>query len=1112
MKIPELLKYFSNHNKIKDLLEVIKSDKLCRLHLKGASGSSISFILSAIYKNHKSDFIIVKPDKETAAYLYNDLCNLLGESNIMFFPGSYKRQIHHDNLDVDSIVRRVEVLNTLSKKHSGKIIVTYPGSLPEKVISKSGLAEKTFVLKKGEELSIGFLNDLFFEYGFERTDFVFEPGQYSIRGSIVDVFSYSSDIPYRIDFFGDEVESLRTFDIESQLSIDHLNEITIIPDIQTGEDSNNQGSIFDFINDKTICCVENLPSVVQVVNRLIGETHSRYEDEKTEFNLGNLNNSERIITSISKLSVIEFGQEFSFTGKEVLFNISPQPAFNKNFNLLCSDLSNNFRNGFINIVFSSSQKQIDRLLSVFKELDQESEEFISIVQPIHEGFIEHDLKLVCYTDHQIFERYHKFNIKSNLSKREAVTLKEISGLVPGDYVVHTDHGVGKFAGLSKIENNGKFQEVVRLVYKNEDTLLVNIHNLHKISRYKSKDGEPPQVNKLGSPAWQTLKQKTKSRVKDIAKDLILLYAKRKAELGFAFTPDTYLQNELEASFIYEDTPDQLKATKSVKSDMESSTPMDRLICGDVGFGKTEIAIRAAFKAATDSKQVAILVPTTILAMQHYYTFRDRLKEFPCNVEYISRLKRPNEQKKIVEDLKNGKIDIIIGTHRLVGKDIEFKDLGLLIIDEEQKFGVAVKEKLKTFRASVDTLTLTATPIPRTMQFSLLGARDLSVIATPPPNRYPIITELNTFDPKLIKEAIEYELERNGQVFIINNRIQNIYDIEKLVNKICPRAKTIVGHGQMEGRKLESIMLGFMDGDYDVLIATTIIESGLDIPNANTIIINDAQNFGLSDLHQLRGRVGRSNKKAFCYLIAPPLHSLPNDARRRLKAIEDFSELGSGFNISIYDLDIRGAGNMLGAEQSGFISDIGFETYHKILDEAILELKETDFRDLFINQTEENPDDKDDHIFISECNIETDLEILLPDNYVNNISERINLYRQLDNIKEEIELNNFENRLIDRFGPVPRQTSELMNVVRLRWLGLRTGLEKIVIRNRKMLCYFIKDKNSFYYQSSVFSDVLNYVQLTHNKCQLKEANDRLTMTFENVRSIPEAIGIIKNILK
>ena len=1109
MELKDLLKYFNNHQKVKELLGLLNDD-VTNFHLKGLSGSSISFVISAVFQEFKSDFFVVKPDKESAAFLYNDLCNFVGEDNVLFFPSSYKRQIHHDNIDIDSIVRRTEVLNRVSLSKKKKIIVSYPGALPEKVISHSNLKEKTLQLKKGESISIDFLNEVFFEYGFERTDFVFEPGQYSVRGSIVDVFSYSSDTPFRIDFFGDDVESIRSFDIETQLSIDHLKKISIIPNIQDIDDKANSGSIIEFVNKNTIFWMENLPSCLANINKLIGESKSRYSHENNSI-IDSLNSSSLIKDSISKVSLIEFGQEFSFDGQDVIFNTSPQPSFNKDFSLLSTNLYENFNNGFINIIFAPGQKQIDRLQSVFNEINQEVEEFSSILQPIHEGFVEHDLRLCCYTDHQIFERYHKFNIKSNITKRVALTFKEISGFNPGDYVVHSDHGIGKFAGLTRIENNGKYQEVVRLTYKNEDTLLVNIHNLHKISRYKSKEGEPPKINKLGSPAWQKLKQKTKSHVKDIAKDFIALYAKRKSEKGFAFTPDTYLQNELEASFIYEDTPDQLKATQFVKSDMESLVPMDRLICGDVGFGKTEVAIRAAFKAVTDSKQVAILVPTTILAMQHYYTFMNRLKDFPCNIEYISRFKNPKQQKQIIEDLKNGKIDIIIGTHRLVGKDIDFKDLGLLVIDEEQKFGVAVKDKLKAFRASVDTLTLTATPIPRTMQFSLMGARDLSIIMTPPPNRYPIYTELHAFNPEIIKEAIEYELERNGQVFVINNKIQNIYDIEALINKLVPKANTVVGHGQMEGKKLEKIILGFMDGDHDVLIATTIIENGLDIPNANTIIINDAQNFGLSGLHQLRGRVGRSNKKAFCYLISPPLHSLPVDARRRLKAIEDFSELGSGFNIAMYDLDIRGAGNMLGAEQSGFISDIGFETYHKILDEAILELKEDEFKDLFADKSAETQKASFTKTYLVDCNIETDMEILFPDYYIKNITERINLYRQLDSIKQPDQLSDFEKKLIDRFGVIPKESSELLNIVRLRWVGIKMGFEKIVLKNKKMICYFIRNESSEYYQSPVFSEILNYVQLSRNACRMKEANSKLTLSFDDIRNVPLAIGTLENIL-
>lgn len=1116
MEIQELLKYFSSHSKVQELVSGLENGdrNFC---LKGLSGSASSFVISSVFQQTGKNFLFLLNDKEEAAYCHNDLCNILdNEEQALFFPSSYKRKIHHESLDTASIVLRTEVLNRLSAKNKNRILISYPGAITEKVLSREKLEENTLALHVGEEIGIDFITEVLHGYHFERSDFVFEPGQFSIRGSIVDIFSFSSDVPYRIDFFGDVVESIRSFDIETQLSIIHLQEISIVPNIQDERISQKLNSIFDFLPDDTILIIKDLPFIKDRVDRLVFEARQKFHDEKyaedgvppEEFLL----TGAQIIEKIKTFKVIETGQHTWFDkATEIHFNTTPQPVFNKDFELLSNDMFEKYSNGFINLLFSSSQKQIDRLQSIFNEINQEVEEFTPILKSIHEGFIENDLKLCCYTDHQIFERYHKFQIKSNISKKESITIRELTGLHPGDYVVHADHGIGKFASLTRIEINGKFQEAIRLVYKNDDILLVSIHNLHRISKYKGKDGDAPTVHKLGGSTWQKLKAKTKSRVKDIARELISLYAARKAETGFRYSPDTYLQTELEASFIYEDTPDQVKSTLAVKADMESAMPMDRLICGDVGFGKTEIAIRAAFKAVTDGKQVAILVPTTILAMQHYYTFAERLKQFPCSVDYISRLKKPVKQKEILKRLAEGKLDIIIGTHRLVGKDIRFKDLGLLIIDEEQKFGVAVKDKLKALKVNVDTLTLTATPIPRTMQFSLMGARDLSIIKTPPPNRYPIVTEVSVFDQEIIREAIDYEIQRNGQVFFINNKIQNIYDIEALIHKLCPNVKTVVGHGQMDGKKLEDTMLGFIEGDYDVLIATTIIENGLDIPNANTIIINNAQNFGLSDLHQLRGRVGRSNKKAFCYLLAPPVHTLPPESRRRLKAIEDFSELGSGFNIALSDLDIRGAGNLLGGEQSGFIADIGFETYHRILDEALLELRDTEYKGLFADE-EKDEEDIDLKKFITDCNIETDMEVLIPDFYIGNVSERIRLYRELDNTNDERGLQDFEKHLIDRFGDLPKETIDLLNIVRLRWLANRLGLVKLILKNKKMVCYFNDNKEASYFQSEAFSKVLNYIQFGPKNCRMKEANNKLSLIFENVSGIQKAIDLLRKVLE
>ncbi|MCK5171119.1 MAG: transcription-repair coupling factor, partial [Bacteroidales bacterium] len=923
-----------------------------------------------------------------------------------------------------------------------------------------------------------------------------------------DIFSFASDLPYRVDFFGDEVESIRSFDIENQLSKENFSQISIVPKIVNPDKDNmdfkQTESFFHFLTQDSMVWTDNLTFILDKTNEI-----QKKLDEQTKEN--QIITKEHLLEAISNFKCIEFGQNSYFKQNEILFKTSHQPAFNKNFELLTDNIIQNTEKNYTTYILSDNEKQIERLEAIFNDINPEIK-FEPILKTIHEGFIDHDLKICLYTDHQIFGRYHKFKIKNSLQKKEQITMRELTGLHPGDYVVHIDHGIGKFGGLEKIDINGKTQEAIKLVYKDQDTLYVSIHALHKISKYKGKDAEPPKIYKLGTGAWQKLKQNTKSKIKDIAKELILLYAQRKEQKGFAFSPDTYLQTELESSFIYEDTPDQLTSTNSVKNNMESDTPMDRLICGDVGFGKTEIAVRAAFKAVTDSKQVAILVPTTILALQHYQTFKERLADFPCNIEYLSRLRTRKQQTETIKNLGEGKTDIIIGTHKLVGKEIRFKDLGLLIIDEEQKFGVSVKEKLKKLKINVDTLTLTATPIPRTLQFSMMGARDLSIINTPPPNRYPIITELHTFNKDIIKEAIDYEFQRNGQVFFIHNRIQNIQEIEVLINKLCPDVRTVVAHGQMEGNKLEKVMLDFINYDYDVLIATTIVESGLDIPNANTIIINNAQNFGLSDLHQLRGRVGRSNKKAFCYLIAPPLTSVTQEARRRLKAIEEFSELGSGFNIAMQDLDIRGAGNLLGAEQSGFITDIGFETYHRILNEAILELKESSFQELYEKEQEQEIEKQiAQQKFIADCQIDTDLELLFPDNYINNISERIRLYRELDNIETEEKLIDFESQLKDRFGNLPSQTVELMNVVRLRWLAVELGFEKIILKNEKMVAYFISNQQSPYYKSTIFSKILGFIQQNPKDIKMKETNNKLTLSFDHTNNVQNAIDKIQKIL-
>lgn len=1069
-------------------------------------GSSRSLYISNILNNISENHLIILPDKEEAAYFHNDL-SLISNQKSVFFPTSFKRSVVYGQEDSSNLLLRAETLQLLANNEK-LIIVTYPEAIIEKVIHKDKLVNSTLKLNLGEQVSIDFIQEVLQEYHFQYVDFVYEPGQYSIRGSIIDVFSFASDLPYRIDFFGDEVESIRSFDIENQLSNESFKEISIVPKIVNPNEDNSDlkqtESFFHFLTQNSMIWVEDLPLVLDKIS----EVQAKLADQS---NYDRIISAEKTLEAINTFRLIEFGQKNYIKQHEISFNTSHQPSFNKNFELLGKNILQNKEDNYTSYILSDNEKQIERLEAIFNDINPDIK-FNPVLKTIHEGFIDHDLRICFYTDHQIFGRYHKFKIKNSLQKKEQITMRELTGLHPGDYVVHIDHGIGKFGGLEKVDISGKTQEAIKLVYKDQDTLYISIHALHKISKYKGKDAEPPRIYKLGTGTWQKLKQSTKSKVKDIAKELIQLYAQRKEEKGFAFSLDTYLQKELESSFIYEDTPDQLISTNAVKNDMESEVPMDRLICGDVGFGKTEIAIRAAFKAVTDSKQVAVLVPTTILALQHYQTFRERLADFPCNVDHLSRLRSKKQQTETIKNLAEGKTDIIIGTHRLVGKEINFKDLGLLIIDEEQKFGVAVKEKLKKLKLNVDTLTLTATPIPRTLQFSMMGARDLSIINTPPPNRYPIITELHTFEEEIIKEAIDYEFQRNGQVFFIHNRVQNIHEIETLINKLCPDVKTIVAHGQMEGAKLEKVMLDFINYDYDVLIATTIIESGLDIPNANTIIINNAQNFGLSDLHQLRGRVGRSNKKAFCYLLAPPLISVTQEARRRLKAIEEFSELGSGFNIAMQDLDIRGAGNLLGAEQSGFITDIGFETYHRILNEAILELKESSFQDLYEKEQEiEIEKQISQQKFVNDCQIDTDLEILFPDKYISNISERIRLYRELDNIETEEKLLDFEKQLKDRFGEIPSQSAELINVVRLRWLAVDLGFEKIILKNGKMTAYFISNQESPYYKSTIFSKILGFIQQNPKDIKMKEANNKLTMIFERTRNVHDAIDKMQKIL-
>lgn len=1099
-------KIISSNSGFQKLLEEYKAKTLGEVcSLQGLSGSSVSIMIAGFFEEEKKLNCVILPDKESASYMYDDLVNCIGDEYVLFFPSAYKRSVEYLQTDSTNIVLKTEVLNKLCNTRKPHVIVTYPGAIIEKVMPAKELRSCTLEIRTGDVLSMQFVIDVLEEYDFRREDFVYEPGTYSVRGSIIDVFSFGNEKPFRIDFFGDEVDSIRSFDSESQLSVEKFSRIAIVPNIHESVSTDNNVSFFDFIGANCRFWISNPEMIRDKIDSTYKAAKIRYNeflenpDEKTDDdNIVVLNpethliDAEMVFDEIKKFRVFEIAARTVFeNSSKFVFNINPQPKFGKNFDLLINNINDNSSKDFQTYILSDNEKQIQRLKDIF--LDKSANlEFYPILKSLHKGFIDNDSGICVYTDHEIFERYHAFKTRV-FSRKDAINIQELTALRPGDYVVHIDNGIGKFGGLQKIKNDGKVQEVISIIYDNNDILYVNIHSLHRISKYRDKDGEPPKIHRLGSGHWKRLKEKTKKNVKDIAKDLIVLYAQRREKKGFAFSPDTYIQHELETSFIYEDTPDQQKATESIKMDMESETPMDRLICGDVGFGKTELAIRAAVKAVCDGKQVAVLVPTTILALQHYQTFKDRLQNLPVSVSYISRLRSSKEIKNALQNLKEGKLDIIIGTHRLVNKDVEFKDLGLLVVDEEQKFGVAIKEKLRQMKVDVDTLIMTATPIPRTLQFSMMGARDLSIINTPPPNRQPIITELHSFNNDIIQEAIYYEVGRNGQVFFINNRIQNIYEVESLINHLCPEVKIVVAHGQMDPKKLEKTILEFMRGDFDVLICTTIIENGVDIPNANTIIINNANNFGLSDLHQLRGRVGRSNKKAFCYLLAPPLSTMTTEARRRLKAIEEFSELGSGMNIALQDLDIRGAGNILGSEQSGFIADVGFETFNKILNEAVAELKENEFRDLFHGVEDEK---SKQNYYTSDCLIETDYEVLIPADYVRNTSERIRLYKEIDELKTEKELNIFKINLEDRFGEIPEETIELFSLVRLRWLAMELGFQKLVVKNKVFIGYFPFNNQSPYYSSKLFGKIIEFVQSFPKDFMMKEHKEKLTLRFRD----------------
>ncbi|MEB8346553.1 transcription-repair coupling factor [Flavobacteriaceae bacterium KMM 6898] len=1106
--VPQL---FSQSLQLQKLRKSI-ADPQIHFRLKGLTGSALSFAVKEMFQDTGAPFLLILNDKEEAAYHLNDLEQLVGESDVLFYPGSYRRPYQIEETDNANVLLRAEVLNRINSRKKPAIIVTYPDALFEKVVTRKELDKNTLKIKLEDTLSLDFLNEVLFEYKFKRVDFVTEPGEFSVRGGIVDVFSFSHDEPYRIEFFGDEVDSIRTFDVETQLSTLKVKKITIIPNVENKFLDETRESFLKYISANTVVFAKNLDLLFDRMDSLFAKAEEAFKTLSEDIKHGEPEelfvSSTFLKEQLHDFSLIEVGTQFNkrlrpSEPEVIIFNTKPQPSFNKKFDLLIENLNDNNDKGYNNYIFCATDQQAKRFHDIFDEVGKQVH-YQTIVFPLYQGFIDDDLKIVAYSDHQIFERYLKFHLKNGYAKKQAITLKDLNKLEIGDYVTHIDHGIGKFGGLQKIDVEGKKQEAIKLVYGERDILYVSIHSLHKISKFNGKDGKEPKIYKLGSGAWKKVKEKAKSRVKLIAFNLIKIYAKRRLEKGFQYGPDSYLQHELEASFIYEDTPDQSKSTDDIKRDMESERPMDRLICGDVGFGKTEVAIRAAFKAVDNGKQVAVLVPTTILAFQHYRTFNERLKEMPITVDYLNRFRTAKEKKSTLERLRDGKVDIIIGTHQLVNKNVQFKDLGLLIVDEEQKFGVSVKDKLKSIKENVDVLTLTATPIPRTLQFSLMAARDLSVINTAPPNRYPIESEVIRFSEDTIRDAISYEIQRGGQVFFIHNRIENIKEVAGMIQRLVPDAKIGIGHGQLDGKKLETLMLAFMNNEFDVLVSTTIVESGLDVSNANTIFINNANNFGLSDLHQMRGRVGRSNKKAFCYFITPPFDVMTNDARKRIQALEQFTELGSGFNIAMKDLEIRGAGDLLGGEQSGFINDIGFDAYQKILNEAIEELKENEFKDLY----EEIGGSEKEKVYVKDTQIDTDFELLFPDDYINNVTERLNLYTQLNEIKDDAGLQKFEAELVDRFGELPTQAEDLLSSVRIKWIANSIGLEKVVLKQGKMIGYFISDQQSAFYQSNSFTKVIQFVQSHAQLCKIKEKQTRgglrLLLVFENIKSLDKAL--------
>ena len=1116
METNKILSLLASSDDARELARRIRNGKVKHIKADGLCGSSAALLLASVLQGRGKvpPMLVVMNDQDDAGYMYHDLIQMLGEEKVLFFPSSYKRAIKYNQKDAASEVLRTEVLTSVGQVDS-LCIVTYPDALAERVVSRENLDENTISVKVGDVFSISELEKQMMSLGFNRTDYVYEPGQFAVRGSIVDVFSFSSDLPYRIDFFGDEVDSVRSFDIQSQLSQDRVELMTIVPEMSNA--ASDYISFLEFLPEDTLIVSGGMAYVCDKIAQIHSEGFSMQAQKEAEVNAEMLFtqfiiDEETFMKQVVGFRHLELKQGRVDDADTIHFSTEPQPLFHKNFEIVEREMHRLMADGYRIAIFADSEKQIARLQDIFEEMAKTEVDVIRfdpVNRAIHEGFVDNGMKFCFFTDHQIFDRFHKYNLKSDKARRGkvALTLKEIQQFEVGDYVVHIDHGVGRFGGLVRIPENGVMQEKIKIIYQNGDSVYVSIHALHKVSKYKGKEGEPPRLNKIGSGAWERMKDKVKTKVKDIARDLIQLYAKRKQEKGFAFSKDSYMQHELEASFVYEDTPDQNRATQDVKADMEKERPMDRLVCGDVGFGKTEVAVRAAFKAAADNKQVAVLVPTTVLAYQHYKTFSSRLKDFPVRVEYLSRARDAKTTKQVLADLKEGRVDIIVGTHKLIGKQVEFKDLGLLIIDEEQKFGVAVKEKLRAMKVNVDTLTMTATPIPRTLQFSLMGARDLSVIQTPPPNRYPIQTEIHTFSPEVFAEAINFEMSRNGQVFIVNNKISNLRELEEMIHRYVPDARVCVGHGQMNPQELEKVVLDFMNYDYDVMLSTTIVENGIDVPNANTIIINSAQNYGLSDIHQMRGRVGRGNRKAFCYLIAPPLVALSDTTRRRLQAIENFSDLGSGIHIAMQDLDIRGAGNMLGAEQSGFIADLGYETYQKILNEAVAELKENEFSELFADEEKDEDGKISGENFVVESNVESDIQAYLPEEYVPSSGERMSLYRELDSFTKPEQLEAYRQRLVDRFGQIPEVGEELLRVLPIKWAAQRLGVEKLVLKQERMVMYFATD--SRYFQSRAFGKILEYVSRRAQRCKMRE-NDRLSLLIKDVRTMQGALNMLTTI--